>query len=146
MTDANAILEAARARIAAAWPEATDVTGSAHAPEEARLPAWRARIDPGDTEPAGMGSPPSWLREADLTVEIVMAPSADPEATLQALGRWAQMVLLAPPADLGLDLLRCDPVEITTEHAAGKRQLGRVEAILRLQFQEPAAAPQFPQL
>ena len=146
MTDANTIMAAARARLSAAWPAALDLTGSAHSADQERLPAWRARVEPGDAEPAGMNEA-AWLRDADLIVEItVTPPAADPEATLQALGVWAQAVLLGPPADLGLELLRCDPAGIAVEHATGKRQVGRVEITVALQFEEALSAPTLPNL
>ena len=146
MTDASAIMAAARARLSAAWPAALDLTGSAHSADQERLPVWRARVEPGDAEPAGMGEA-AWLREADLIVEItVTPPAADPEATLQFLGAWVQAVLLGPPADLGLDLLRCDPAGIETDHATGKRQMGSVEITLALQFEETLSAATLPDL
>lgn len=128
----EAIVTAARARLAAAFPTWHDATGTAHPTPAESLPAYAVRVTYTDAERLGMGDT-RMLRIGQLEVGIETLTPANDEAGVHDLAASLAQAILAAPADLGGLVWNIETAGFEADHDKGADRVSRGDLILPLQ-------------
>jgi hypothetical protein len=131
----NAVVTAARARLAAALPAWHDATGAAHPTPEADLPAYAVRVTYTDGERVAMDDPRT-LRSGQLEVGLEAHTPANDEAGLHGLAAQIAQALLAVPADLGGAVWQISLAGFEAEHDKAETRISRGDLTLPIQVLE----------
>lgn len=128
------ILDALRARIGTAWPDAEDVTQDAHGPEDKRLPAYALNVEPGDSEVVAMGAPARFIVTDQVEVFAWDNPTGDAEAAMYAMAETLGAALFATPAHLGglVRFIELDGSDV--EVSRGAKRVAKLSIRLSIQF------------
>ncbi|SES77099.1 hypothetical protein [Oceanicella actignis] len=138
------ILDAVRARIAVAWPDAVDRTEEPEAAAADRLPAFWVAAAEREREPRAMNAPGAYIVQDEITVAAQVAGRGDMESRLSSLACGLADVLAAPPARLGGLAQYVDPAGFEVSVGRGERRVGTVEARFLVQFVTDQAPPHVP--
>lgn len=128
----DAIVTAARARLAADFPTWTDATGAAHPTPEDRMPAYAVRVTYSESERTGMGEADQ-IHTGQIEVGLEVLTPANSEAGLHDLAEQMAQAILAPPGDLGALAWDITPGGFEAEHDKGASPISRGDLIMPLQ-------------
>jgi len=128
MTDA--VVNAAVARLTAAFPDWHNATGNSHPTPEGKLPAFAVRVTYSDAERIAMGDP-RFLHEGQI--EVGLECRASDEAQLHYFASQLAAAILAAPDDLGGLLWSIGHGSFDAEHSKGEAQISRGDLVLPIQ-------------
>ena len=131
----DAVVSAAIARLASAFPAWHNATGSAHPTPDGSLPAFAVRVTYSDAERIGMGDP-RFLHEGQLEIGIEAKTPANDEAGLHDLARQVNQALLAAPDDLGGVVWSISKGSFEADHEKGESPVSRGDLLLPIQVLE----------
>lgn len=133
----NAVIQAAQARLAVAFPAWRDATGDPHPTPEKRLPAFRVAVTYASSERVGMGDARHW-REGQLEITIETEADKDDTAAadIHAVAGLISAAIMANPADLDGICWEIGPDGFEAEHDGGKDRVSRGDMIFAIQTLE----------
>ncbi|MQQ09115.1 hypothetical protein GFB49_11670 [Epibacterium sp. SM1979] len=131
----DAILMAAAARLAAAFPDWNDATGNAHPTPASSLPAFALRLTYSDSERVGMGDH-RFIHEGQLEIGIEINTPPDSETGLHDLARQINQVLLADPPDLNGTAWSIEKGSFEADHEKAETPISRGELLMPIQVLE----------
>lgn len=139
------VILAARARMAARYPGANDVSDDPHEVPPAKCPAFAVALHPTDTEVIAMGRAG---RKVTALLEVAIFATAGAKADLEGLlYDFAQEVaasIMGPPDDLGASVFHITHSDTRVEVAKGRERVGRLDLSFEVVFFEDGAARNAP--
>jgi hypothetical protein len=127
----GAAFDEVRARLAAAWPKAEDMTGSSVAIASARLPAWTLEVQLDGVEPHATrtGGAPLVLASRYRLILSLWArpPRGTEEATMLDAGAHAARVILGDDHNLGGLVFDLEVETMDLDHDTGEARIARVD-------------------
>jgi hypothetical protein len=133
-SDRAAIRAAVRARIAAAFPGATDITDAPHPVAAELLPAFSVRSERVSAETLAMGGATGRRLSDRVTVQWLAAGGAELGATLDAAAGDVADAVLGPPADLGDIAMEVSPIGVDIAVEDGERRVGRADVAFVIDY------------
>ena len=131
---AGAIVTAACARIAVAFPSWLDATGEPSPPPAGRLPWFALRLSLSDAVPVAMRDGRA-MRSGDLSISFAFRQprEGNAEAVAQDYAAAFAACLTAAPADLGGAVWSILPGGVETDHETGDVRISRVDLTFAIQ-------------
>jgi hypothetical protein len=141
---AEAFAEVKR-RLAAAWPNAEDRTGSSVAIASARLPAWSLEVQLDGVEPHSLrfGEAAPYVLAARYRLILSLwaePPRGREEATMLDAGLHAAAAILGTDHDLGGLVFAVELETMDVDHDTGEARIARVDVEFALILHAPIDA------